>query len=198
MDYLLKMKSMDEEILKRKKGNNTAAKLEMTDVVPIGGLVMAQLHVAECELQTAIELWSPKPTNAPPKKPPRSAVRLRPLRTSLNFQEFTGKIELKSFSLDEPSEFTDFVMETCPSLTSQYCVDVMLRLSGSKKIKENENQEDKEPKPQKKLGNFLTKAEIEMDQIDNFFSSSSMEERFEMWKRGGKNNEDIRSMTTLT
>jgi hypothetical protein len=69
MDYLLRMKSMDEEIQKRRQSGEieSSGKMEMTDVVPIGGLVMARLHVLECELRTAIEIWEQK---AMPQKRP--------------------------------------------------------------------------------------------------------------------------------
>jgi hypothetical protein len=139
VEYLLKMKAMDEEIQKRRQNGEveTGRKLEMTDVVPIGGLVMARLHVIDCELRTAIEVWSPTTRQL---SPPNSHFESPPLQNQLNrsikFQEFTENATLSSVEIDESkSEFSAFVMATCPSLTPQCCVDVVLRLSESRKGK---------------------------------------------------------------
>jgi hypothetical protein len=57
LEYLIQMKKMDEEIRNQDQSWKASRKLEMSDVVPIGGLVMARLHVVECELRTALEVW---------------------------------------------------------------------------------------------------------------------------------------------
>ena len=58
-DYLVKMKKMDEEIEQAKKdGTREKKKLEMSDVVPVAGLVMARFHVYNCELNTATDHWT--------------------------------------------------------------------------------------------------------------------------------------------
>ena len=57
-EYLVKMKEMDEEIAKAKReGTMEKKKLELSDVVPMAGLVMARFHVHNCELNTAIDHW---------------------------------------------------------------------------------------------------------------------------------------------
>ena len=57
-EYLVKMKEMDEKI-EKEKGEGTMEKkeLELSDVVPMAGLVMARFHVYNCELNTAIGHW---------------------------------------------------------------------------------------------------------------------------------------------
>ena len=57
-EYLVKMKKMDEKIAEGKKeGKMEKKKLELSDVVPVAGLVMARFHVKNCELSTALEHW---------------------------------------------------------------------------------------------------------------------------------------------
>ena len=57
-EYLVKMKEMDKEIeLAKKEGTREKKKLEMSEVVPMAGLVMARFHVYNCELSTSIEHW---------------------------------------------------------------------------------------------------------------------------------------------
>ena len=57
-EYLVKMKEMDEKIRKEKKeGKMEKKELELSDVVPVAGLVMARFHVKNCELSTAIDHW---------------------------------------------------------------------------------------------------------------------------------------------
>ena len=56
--YLVKMKEMDEKIAEAKReGKMEKKKLELSDVVPVAGLVMARFHVKNCELNTAIQHW---------------------------------------------------------------------------------------------------------------------------------------------
>lgn len=84
IQYLRKLKAMDHSALQRRKqlrdqsteeaahpadgGNEqresafedkepTKRPLEITDVVPIQGLIMARFHILQCELQTSIDLW---------------------------------------------------------------------------------------------------------------------------------------------
>jgi hypothetical protein len=58
LEYLLKMKEMDNDIIqKRKSGICEMSKVVMTSVVPISGLIMARFHMYECELKTSIEIW---------------------------------------------------------------------------------------------------------------------------------------------
>ena len=58
LDYLTKMKEMDEELFERLEGEDfQSVSVEMTDVVPISGLLMGRFHMVECELRTALEIW---------------------------------------------------------------------------------------------------------------------------------------------
>ena len=97
--YLQRMRSMDRGILensgeKGSTGESTARKITMSDVVPIGGLVMGRFHMYEVEILTVMEMWqerppnfvrlttpsptpSPTPSHAPSKRP--SASPLSPL-----------------------------------------------------------------------------------------------------------------------
>ena len=144
--YLMKMKAMDDEIqLRRARGDLEARELEMSDVVPISGLIMARLHVLECELRTAVEIWDHK----------RDAQLLKDSRTSSlartqAFDSFTGHSEYDECGDDmmdgDDGEFElelgvdgvewdtgdDEVMmamalATRPPLTPECCVSVVLR-----------------------------------------------------------------------
>ena len=60
-DYLLEMKQMDNEIKKKREdGKTEGTGLEMTEVVPVAGLIMARFHIYECECATVLELWKSK------------------------------------------------------------------------------------------------------------------------------------------
>ncbi len=87
LEYLLKMKAMDEDIRKKRKeredsekrGEETPDKetsvmrLEMSEVVPIAGLLMARLHLYDCELRTVLEIWGRKGGPSPDKTQEESA-----------------------------------------------------------------------------------------------------------------------------
>ena len=57
-EYLVKMKEMDQEIERRKtEGGMEKRGLEISEVVPVAGLVMGRLHVYNCEVNTVIGHW---------------------------------------------------------------------------------------------------------------------------------------------
>jgi hypothetical protein len=56
LDDMNEMKRMDEDVLNGCVGEKKG-KIEMTQIVPISGLVMARFSVYECELRTSIEIW---------------------------------------------------------------------------------------------------------------------------------------------
>ena len=57
-EYLVKMKDMDQEIERRKtEGDMEKRGLEISEVVPVAGLVMARLHVYNCEVNTVVSHW---------------------------------------------------------------------------------------------------------------------------------------------
>ena len=58
LNYLIKMKEMDHEIQEKRKEMKKG--LEMSEVVPVAGLVMARFHIYECECKTALDIWGPK------------------------------------------------------------------------------------------------------------------------------------------
>jgi hypothetical protein len=72
-EYLMTMKTMDNQIKEKRRkrqeadagSENTSElevrKLEMTHVVPVGGLVMARIHILECELDSAEIRWKGRP-----------------------------------------------------------------------------------------------------------------------------------------
>ena len=61
LNYLHEMKKMDNSIRERwAAGEKEAERLQMTSVVPMAGLVQARFSILECELRTALEMWSPK------------------------------------------------------------------------------------------------------------------------------------------
>ena len=56
--YLERMKQMDDKIRScREKGEVAPTAIEMSDIVPIAGLVMARFHMMDCELRTVQEMW---------------------------------------------------------------------------------------------------------------------------------------------
>lgn len=56
--YLLQMQKMDEEIDSRiQSGQFKVESIRLSDVVPVGGLIMARFHMCECELRTSLDLW---------------------------------------------------------------------------------------------------------------------------------------------
>lgn len=139
MEYLLKMKAMDDEIQRRRKCGAVEAsgRMEMTDVVPIGGLIMARMHVLECELTTALDVEKHQ------RRRPRQSL------PSNSFDIFSGTISLRSCPVT--NEFTEFVMTTCPLYTPKSCVDVMLRFAP-----QQQSQEGGAPKHGIRLGYFRT------------------------------------------
>jgi hypothetical protein len=160
MEYLLQMKAMDDEIQRKRKsgGEIGSSSLEMTDVVPIGGLILAHLRVAECELRTVIELWRPK------RKVGIRIIKphLIELKSSLNFQDFTGTEESFSPPIENPCpEFSEFVLATCPTVMSQCCVKVMLTRQSRVRLKKylQEATVTASPKHSIRLGSFRIKAD---------------------------------------
>jgi hypothetical protein len=123
IEYLLKMKKMDQEIQKqRKEGTIQPTNIEMTDVVPVGGLIMARLHILECELRTALELW------APIRGPNRNSLDTKEidLKTE-DFERFTGVTSYDSPLTTAQNEFVEFALATCPSWAPPNCLKVVLK-----------------------------------------------------------------------
>ena len=58
-EYLKKMKKMDMEIQEQARAEEEERRMrvEMSDVVPVAGLVMARFHMYENELLTAVDMW---------------------------------------------------------------------------------------------------------------------------------------------
>ena len=55
------MKEMDNEIdERRRRGDRVFSKIEMSDTVPISGLIIAQFIMKDLEHTTAIEKWGRK------------------------------------------------------------------------------------------------------------------------------------------
>jgi hypothetical protein len=127
LKYLLKMKEMDEEIRQRSKSGSLAETkaIEMTDIVPVGGLIMARFHILECELRTAMELWGRRTRNLRLKKV-REPDNGNGHRSAIKFAEFTGK---ENVATETPqSELSEFVFATSPMYTSHGCLTVALRM----------------------------------------------------------------------
>jgi hypothetical protein len=60
-DYLLRMKEMDNVIQEKMRcGEMRGSKIELSDIVPISGLILSQFYMKEVELTTAMEKWAPK------------------------------------------------------------------------------------------------------------------------------------------
>jgi hypothetical protein len=58
LTYLRQMRQMDEEFEARMKSEQFAMEsIRLSDVVPVGGLIMARFHMCECELRTSLDLW---------------------------------------------------------------------------------------------------------------------------------------------
>ena len=66
--YLKKVRDMDEEIKKKRREGSVQGKhSEMTNVVPVAGLIMARFHILETEAHTALEIWDKKKAISLPK-----------------------------------------------------------------------------------------------------------------------------------
>jgi hypothetical protein len=72
LDYLKTMKVMDEEI--RQRELDSKIKVEMSQVVPIGGLIMARFHILECELRTTLFQWNPSRLGSRPSARRKSVL----------------------------------------------------------------------------------------------------------------------------
>jgi hypothetical protein len=133
LNYLLRMKEMDEEIqIRRQTGNlEVSGVMMMNDVVPIGGLVMARFHVMECELKTAIELWGPRPNKHANRLTKNYTDFMERITRMTSFQEFL-QVDLLKFD-ESMSEFAEVVLEKSPSLAPQCCIDVTLSMSKPKR-----------------------------------------------------------------
>jgi hypothetical protein len=129
VNYLMNMKSMDDEIQRRRKSGTLAetCNVEMTDVVPVGGLVMARLHILECELRTAIEIWDSKGR----KCSIFDKSQLTEMQVCSEFESFLEdkNKKRKTQFAGSQSEFADFVFATCPFWTPQDCLKVALQTS---------------------------------------------------------------------
>lgn len=125
IEYLMKMKQMDVEIQERRASGNVEAcgKMEMTDVVPIGGLIMARIHILECEMRTALEIWDKK-------KKADTIKRKLPMANAANgtnqsFGEFFGDITKKGVEEDQ-QEIAACIVTSRPAYTPETCVNVLL------------------------------------------------------------------------
>jgi len=119
VEYLTKMKQMDVEIQERRASGNVEAcgKMEMTDVVPIGGLIMARIHILECEMRTALERWDKK------KKVEIEVPKVNPLSQSGTFGQFFGNLEAVD---TEQQEIAACLMTPRPAYAPESCVNVLL------------------------------------------------------------------------
>jgi len=53
------MKEMDGKIREKwRKGLPELEKVEMSDVVPVAGLIQARFSILYCELQTVLDMWA--------------------------------------------------------------------------------------------------------------------------------------------
>ena len=59
-EYLKKVKAMDQQIKMEEKKGKEKKRVEMSEVVPVAGLVMARFHIYDCEISTALDLWGQK------------------------------------------------------------------------------------------------------------------------------------------
>jgi hypothetical protein len=134
MEYLLKMKSMDEEIKSRREsGILQATRVQMTDVVPVGGLVMARLHILECELRTALELWANHKSADPcVHKMESGRVELE----SGEFDKFTGGVTVSTpIAEGHQFEYVSSLMASCSSWAPKSCVNVAIKQRSSRNLR---------------------------------------------------------------
>ena len=59
-EYLKKVKAMDQQIKMEEKKGKEKKRVEMSEVVPVAGLVMARFHIYDCEISTILDLWGQK------------------------------------------------------------------------------------------------------------------------------------------
>jgi hypothetical protein len=135
MKYLLKMKAMDEEILGRiTQGVSVSAALEMTEVVPVSGLAMAHLHILECELKTALDIWLPPTTTNKTTTEQKHTTRERGVQVA-ETPEFGSFVGAAPNSTTFKSDVVNSILSTRPTLASQECVTVMLIRHSFKDVK---------------------------------------------------------------
>ncbi len=137
---------MDEEIKEmRRSGRVEEKRAVMSDVVPIGGLVMARFHIVECELQSIQMRW--------PKRFKATAVRSMPSPSSTSslvapsvddrFSNTAAHLSSAASVVTPPAQrrsvrlssrystlskdFTKFVLDTSPPAASSSCAYVLNR-----------------------------------------------------------------------
>jgi hypothetical protein len=128
MQYLLQMKAMDEEITKRRCLGQTSklGEMQLTNVVPVGGLVMARFHVLLCELKTAIEIWSNKKKKKDLEIMLSSIGEIEVEMDESLFENFTGGYN-RGKNEKIPRQISKAVLSTCPEGTPIFCCQIALK-----------------------------------------------------------------------
>ena len=86
LEYLLEMQRMDGEIKESlQRGEKTVKKLEMSRVVPVGGLIMARFRILECETHSVLYRFKQLPLAI--SSPVFVSTPVNPLSLSLSYYE---------------------------------------------------------------------------------------------------------------
>lgn len=128
VEYLLKMKEMDEEIRDRRKRNEMEGqKAMMSDVVPVSGLIMARFHILECELRSILMRWDKSMKGPPLPLPhhknqdfvtPPDSERDESIPFEYRFFD--------SYTDSSEEQFQQFVMETSSAFLSPFCKKLLI------------------------------------------------------------------------
>jgi hypothetical protein len=111
--YLMKMKELDVGMQERRRvGSFDLDSMDMCDVVPVCGLLLARFHVTLCEMKSAVELWShgKDARDSWRQSVTKESIFSRPIA----FEEFTGS-RVSPPNVLEDQRFLDFASFTISS-----------------------------------------------------------------------------------
>jgi hypothetical protein len=133
-EYLQKMKEMDEAIRERRmKKEKEGKRAMMSDVVPIGGLVMARFHILECELRSILMKWKRRaPINPMPSPSAEESVCVSPSDLQISYDTSTDYI-----SDDSDASFEMFVLSSSPPAITSSCKYVLFESGRQRFARDN-------------------------------------------------------------
>jgi hypothetical protein len=127
LEYLIEMKRMDEEIMEdRKRGEKKSRKLEMTHVVPVGGLVMARFHIFECEIQSSLACFRHLHQPPSPLSPSTPSSSRREREKDSGSSALNSSMLGKSANMKGTSDFPLDFMESGEDPTLLSCLQFIL------------------------------------------------------------------------
>lgn len=145
--YLQKMKEMDEEIKEMRRSRKVEGKQRiMSDVVPIGGLIMARFHILECELRTVQMRWKHLSKTTSSQGILHQSLQMKaegPFQNCSEAQDISLLKEkprtrrFKSHSLksiEQLNQFAQYVLATSPPFAASSCLYLLKESTPSPKF----------------------------------------------------------------